>query len=503
MNAQIFDKATVTKKAKQMIAADFSDVSAGKYSIAQTQEPRSTVGKLLHWLSEYIEFLSIYDVPVDTQIQMVRRWMNWRYDMVRMTYIRHLKEILGEEQYELYLRRLWLCKRFKTISDAYVIMQDHGEEEAKRFLIERHIVGSVKNKFGSKEISFSFEDIKAFIRIYQDRGLFKRKANGETFSYEDFKKSHDNFISKVLGEAIRSDALGTLAKKESEHISEILTCPVVKENALEFQEEVKKRAYKSVKALYHDSHATREAKRDAMRRGIEFTSESFSDLKDPEMTDEEKIRLANTLLVAVDEAGFKGQETYVNISGEYDSYIERGEMVPWLPADISPQPEPEQSKQPQKNSQKTATSSSNESIKHTHHVQATDTKHTNTDALENAHEPTVQKSLTYEYDRAYSADGLDSIKLREDNKAIKDPYWAFIDLKEADENDFDEKIPVGDLIVTCDPRMYSAYRKIGKTEYRFIAELHPHPLMQTEFDFRRRELLPDRLEQLKKKYNLK
>ena len=489
----ILDKATLQKQAKKMIEADMEDVKSGKYSIAFTQEPRSTVGKLMHWLGEYIQFLSIYDVPVDNQIKMIRKWTSWRYDMVRSTYIKHLKDILGEDQYELYLRRIWLCKRYKTISDGYVLMEEQGEAAMEQFLIERHIIGNMKNKFGSKTITFTFDDIKAFIRIYQDRGLFRRKANGDTFSYEDFKKTHARFVAGAL-DSVEREHLGTAAEKERDHVNEVFAKPIVKENALEVEiAQAKKRAFKSVKALYDDSNATREAKRDAMRRGIEFDHDSFRDLTDPEMTDEEYEALRRKFLIATVPTGpAGGRELLVNLDGRYDHYIESGHYEPDMP--------PREPK-------KSETDSEDEAPKRTAKKPSTSPRGDQAVVMPEGNAPRSpsasagylearSRGLVYEPDRVYDSEGLDSVKLRHDNNTIADEFWAFYRLAEADAEPFNTQIPVGALLVTCDPEMYSSYRKIGEKEYRFIADLHPHPLMQMDFEKRERQINPTEMDKI-------
>lgn len=490
--ALILDKAALQKQAKRMIEADLEAVSSGKYSIAFAQEPRSTVGKLMHWLGEYIQFLSIYDVPVDTQIQMIRKWTSWRYDMVRSTYIKHLKDILGDDQYELYLRRVWLCKRYKTISDAYLMMEEEGEAAMEQFLIERGIIGNMKNKFGSKTITFTFNDIKAFIRIYQDRGLFKRKQNGDTFSYEDFKKTHARFVSNALQSARAEDALAEAAQKERNHVNDVFAQPVVKENALEIEvAQAKKRAFRSVKALYDDSEATRAAKRDAARRGIEFEHDSFRDLTDPEMTDEEYEDLRKKLLVSTVVTGpAGGREFLVNHDGRYDSYIESGHYEPSLPP--RPKKESETDEKAPKRAKKSAGAVG---INHEHGVSVRapemHPKNENLEAFELHH-----RSLTYEADRVYDSDGIDSVKLAHDNCTIGEPFWAFMRLSEADKAPFNTDVPIGALLVTCDPKMYSAYRKIDENEYRFIADLHPHPMMQMDFEKRERQINPTEIDKI-------
>lgn len=201
---------------KEATRGTLKQLLSGELSAA-FNKPRSRSGQIVFGMSSYIGLLCTYDVPFSTQITLLRRWVRWGFDVTRTTYIRHVREMIGEEEYLSFQKRAWLCQRFERVKEAKNILDISGVEQALKHLAINNVVGEFSHKFGNNSVEVTAEDAFGFMETYERRGFFVAASEVKGMvSYERFKKLSEKYLSQIFGDIGKLNTVESILEREHE-----------------------------------------------------------------------------------------------------------------------------------------------------------------------------------------------------------------------------------------------------------------------------------------------
>lgn len=202
---------------KDAIAGTLDMVLSGELSGIIKSRPRSRAGQIVHGMGNFVGFLCTFDVPLATQITLLGRWVKWGFDMCRPSYLKYVKEIIGEDEYLAYQKRAWMCQRFESIRFAKGLFDTKKEQEAIAFLEEKRVIGEFSNRFGNQIVKVDIEDVLEFIKIYDHRGFFALKNIEGKVSFEKFQEKHNSYLKAMLSD-LKKTSPEDFVKREREII---------------------------------------------------------------------------------------------------------------------------------------------------------------------------------------------------------------------------------------------------------------------------------------------
>ncbi len=214
---------------RDAISGTLNQVLSGELSGITKASPRSRGGQIVHGMSSFVGFLCTFDVPLATQITLLGKWIKWGFDMSRPSYLKHVKDIIGEEEYLAYQKRAWMCQRFETIRFAKGLIDTEKMDEALVFLQERRVVGSFTNRFGNQIVEIEFEEVLEFIKIYDHRGFFTPKNIRGTVSFQKFQEKQSEYLKAMMSDLGKMGAKD-FAAREKEFVKHALNGTGVLQN---------------------------------------------------------------------------------------------------------------------------------------------------------------------------------------------------------------------------------------------------------------------------------
>jgi len=199
---------------KEAIAGTLDDVLNGTLS-GITKKHRSRAGQVVHGMANYVGFLCTFDVPLATQITLLGKWVKWGFDISRPSYLKYVKEIIGEDEYLAYQKRAWMCQRFEAVRAAKTMFDLGKNDEAIALLQERRVVGHFTNRFGNQVVEVALDDVLEFIKIYDHRGFFAQKTIKGSISFEKFQERQSTYLKAMLND-LNKTSPADFVKREKE-----------------------------------------------------------------------------------------------------------------------------------------------------------------------------------------------------------------------------------------------------------------------------------------------
>lgn len=201
---------------KEAIAGTLDDVLNGTLN-GITKKHRSRAGQVVHGMANYVGFLCTFDVPLATQITLLGKWVKWGFDISRPSYLKYVKEIIGEDEYLSYQKRAWMCQRFEAIRAAKAMFDLEKNDDAIALLQERRVIGNFTNRFGNQTVEVELNDVLEFIKIYDHRGFFAQKTIKGSISFERFQERQSTYLKAMLNDLNKTSPTD-FVKREKEII---------------------------------------------------------------------------------------------------------------------------------------------------------------------------------------------------------------------------------------------------------------------------------------------